>query len=416
MHILYLHQYFVPPDGSGGTRSYEIARRFVRDGHSVTLITTRAYIPGYYFTGEKGKVVEIEGIHIIALDVPYSNKFSYVRRLFSFLQFIILATWKSVQMRDVDVIYATSTPLTIAIPALIAKHWHRRPLVFEIRDLWPELPIAVGALKNTVLIWMARRLERMSYAHSDRIIALSPGMKEGIVRAGYPEKNVTVIPNGCDIDQFQVPEDAGKDFLEEHPYLKGGPLVVYAGTLGLINGVEYLVEIAAEVKKSTPTVRFLIVGDGRQRERITKKAKDLGVLNETLWIIPPISKKKIPALLSASSIATSLFIDLPEMWNNSANKFFDAIAAGRPLMINYQGWHADLLMKYGAGIVVPQHSARRAAEILEAYAMDSEKLSQSRRAASMMASSHFNRESLFSELRKVVDEIYDGSHYGTISS
>jgi glycosyltransferase involved in cell wall biosynthesis len=112
-------------------------------------------------------------------------------------------------------------------------------MVFEVRDLWPELPIAVGALKNPVLKKAAKWLELFAYKNADHVVALSPGMADGVIKSGYPPGGVHVIPNSCDIDFFQVSENKGQNFLNNHPELQGGPLVLYAGTLGLINGVGY---------------------------------------------------------------------------------------------------------------------------------------------------------------------------------
>lgn len=404
MHILYLHQYFVPPGGSGGTRSYEMARRFVKAGHKVTMVTSSAFFPKHYTFKKLVNSIEIEGIDLKVIKVPYSNKLPFSKRMRAFLKFAVIASYVVTKIRHVDVVFATSTPLTITIPAIVAKFWHRRPMVFEVRDLWPELPIAVGALKNPLLIYLAKKLEKTAYKNAKRIVALSPGMKEGVVKTGYPEERVVVIPNSCDVQLFNVPESFGKKFLMEHPYLQGGPLVTYAGTLGKINGVSYLVEIAERMLKIDPNVRFLIVGDGQERELVRKKAVESGVLEKNLWMLPPFPKKEMPYILSATTVATSLFINLREMWNNSANKFFDALAAGRPVMINYGGWQAELLKQTGAGIVVPPDDPEQAAELLYKFLCDREKLEKAKKAALKLAMNEFDRDKLAEKLRRILEE------------
>jgi len=143
----------------------------------------------------------------------------------------------SLMIREVDVVFATSTPLTVAVPGVIAKFWHRCPMVFKVRDLWPELHIAVGVLKNPLLVQAAKLLETFAYRNSERVVALSPGMKNGVVRTGFPVDKVHVIPNSCDVNTFQVPEEAAHSFLKVHSYLQGSPLITYAGAIGIINGI-----------------------------------------------------------------------------------------------------------------------------------------------------------------------------------
>lgn len=403
MHVLYLHQYFVPPDGSGGTRSYEMARRLVKAGHRVTLVTSSADFPEHYGLAGRRAVRVLDGIEIRILPVSYSNKLSHARRLAAFASFALRALLECARVRNVDVVFATSTPLTIAIPGLWAKFLHRAPMVFEVRDLWPELPIAVGALRNPVAVAAARWLERTAYRGAARIVALSPGMKEGIVRAGVPAERVSVVPNSCDVELFRAPASAGEGFLRANPHLKGSALVSYTGTLGPINGVEYLVDVAAAMLALDPSVRFLVTGDGRQREAILERARAAGVLERNFWLRPSIPKRDVPSLLSASTLPVSLFIDVPEMWHNSANKFFDALAAGRPIMINHEGWQADLLRSTGAGLVVPARDPAAAAALIRGFVSDEGRLQKARVAAAALADGEFSRDLLFEKLRTVLE-------------
>jgi glycosyltransferase involved in cell wall biosynthesis len=405
MHILYLHQYFVPPDGSGGTRSYEMARRFIIAGHRVTMITSSAFFPSTYNFEKQITKLEIDGINLQVLKLNYSNRLSFNKRILAFVSFTIRSLSAALSVKDVDIVFATSTPLTIALPAVFAKNRNKCPMIFEIRDLWPELPVAIGALRNPLLINLASKLEKWAYRNSDRIVALSPGMKDGIARSGYPGNLVTVVPNSCDVDLFRCPAEMGSKFLSKHPYLKDGPLITYAGTFGKINGVEYLVDIAVEFLKINPKVRFVLCGDGMQREKIYETAIRCGVLEKNLWIIPPIPKSEMPYLLAASTVAVALFVDLPQMWNNSANKFFDALAAGRPIMINYDGWQANLLRDTGAGLVVSPLDARDAALSLNNFISNSKRLATAREASTNLADNIFNRDKLFEILLGVFEAV-----------
>ncbi len=410
MHVLYIHQYFTPPEGSGGSRSYQMAKRLVNAGHEVTMLTTVSSATKWGGPVPDASVVRAEynGIRVIALRIPYHNRMSHSQRLRAFLAFVFGAIREGRRLHGVDVVFATSTPLTVALPGVAAKRKHRCPMVFEVRDLWPELPIAVGALRGPIAKALARRLERWAYRNSSHIVALSPGMKEGVCRTGYPESSVTVIPNCSDVEEFRVPPSAGEAFLAEHPYLRGGPLVTYAGALGPVNGVAYLADIAVQMRAHDPSTRFLIIGDGKEREAIRAHAESLGVLGSNLWLLDPLPKRAMPSVLAASAVSCSLLLDMPALTVSSPNKVFDAFAAGKPVMITYEGWLADLLREADAGIVVPRGAARGAASALHEFLSSPDKLRRAGQASARLADERFARDLLAADLRRVLEGVVTG--------
>jgi len=386
MKLIYLHQYFKTPAMNGGTYSYEMARQLVAAGHEVHIVT--ADCTGH---GRSWYETEESGIHVHWKPVAYSNHMSYKRRIRAFFQFAWTARKKAASLPG-DVVYASSSPLTIAIPGVYAARKKSIPMVFEVADLWPELPIAVGALRNPISIAAARWLERYAYRHAAEIVAFSPGMKAGIVKTGYPAERVTVIPNGCDLKLFAVAKSAGCEFRNCHEWLRHRPLVVYAGTLGVLNGVDYLARLAAEVRRRDPEVRFLIVGAGREQQKVRRAARELGVLDVNFFMHPGIPKTEMPPILSAADVAASVFIDVKEMWNNSASKVYDAMAAGRPIAINHQGWFADVIRRTGCGLVLDPHDLASAAENLVAAIRDRAWLARAGAAARRYGEEHFDRQ------------------------
>lgn len=388
---------------AGGTRSYEMARRLVDAGHEVNMVTTWREP-----TNKKNWFITKEaGIQVHWLPVPYSNHMSYSDRILAFIKFAWSSAWKAASLPG-DVVFATSTPLTIALPAIYAKYRQNIPMVFEVRDLWPELPIAVGALRNPLLCATARALEKLAYRKSAHVVALSPGMKDGIVRTGYPRNKVSVIPNSCDLDLFSVPKQYGTDFRLKYEWLGDRPLLVYTGTFGLINGVSYLVHLAEAVRNLAPEVCFLSIGDGYEYSIVADLAKKRGILNDNFYIMQAIPKKEVPSLLSAATMTSSLFIDLPEMWANSANKFFDGLAAGCPIAINYGGWQAELIKETGAGIVLPPKDITRAAQLLVSAIRNKEWLDYASAAALKLARARFDRNQLARQLESVLLSVVDG--------
>ena len=345
---------------------------------------------------------ELDGVKVLQINVSYDSKMGYLRRLAVFVWFMLVASWVAVRQRDVDVIFASSTPLTIAVPGIIASRVKGRPFVFEVRDLWPEVPVGLGVLRNRLLIALARGLEHLAYRCATHVIACSPGMKDGIVRAGVQFQKVSVIPNGCDNDLFDVPAEVGFDFVRQHPFLRGRPLVVYTGAFGKVNGLDYLVRLAERVRGLDERVAFVLIGSGPEREGLVSLARELGVLNRNLWIMQEIPRKDLPGVLSAATIMVSTVIPNSVMWNNSANKFFDSLAAGRPIAINHGGWLADLLNESGAGIVLPQDDVGKAGEGLVQFLRSKDDLERARRAARSLACERFDRNQLVSQLECVL--------------
>lgn len=398
MRVTYLHQYFNTPRDVGGARSYEMARRLVSWGHEVHMITSQrdpdSARQGWLQTDEAG-------VNVHWLPVPYANTMSYQHRMWAFFKFALGAARKAAAL-PADVVFATSTPLTIALPAVYAARRQNIPMIFEVRDLWPELPIAVGALRGRLPITAARWLEHFAYRNSEQIVALSPGMKEGILRTGYPDERVHVIPNSADLGLFDVSKSAGESFREQFDWLQARPLVVYTGTIGLINGVDYLAHLAAVVQDMDPDVRFLVMGKGRKEGYVREVAEHLGVLNRSFFLMKPIPRAEIPKILSAADIATSLVIDVPELWANSANKLFDALASGTPVAINYKGWQAELLQETGAGLVLGVQDLADSARRLVQALGDQAWLEQAGCAARTLAQDRFSRDTLARELEDVL--------------
>ena len=399
MKIIYIHQYFNTPKMSGGTRSYELARRLVANGHEVHIITSSRD----YSSPKVSTFTKEDGINVHWLPVAYSNEFSDINRMIAFLKFAWFATTKGISLQG-DVVFATSTPLTIVLPGYLVSRKLSVPMVFEVRDLWPTLPIAIGSLKNPLLKWIAYKLERFAYFNSSRIVALSEGMKDGVVATGYDADKVTVIPNSCDLELFSGNDnvDHSSDFRLRNNIPIDATLIVYAGTFGRINGVGYLVDLASKLIDLTD-LHFLAIGGGAEFEDISELAQSLGVLNKTFHLLGSVSKEEIANVLAAADVATSLFIPLEEMEANSANKFFDALAAGRPILINYGGWQAKLLHDHDAGMQLDRDISLAADQVRQLLANPEYLVSwglNSRR----LGESQFSRNDLAKDLERVLNE------------
>ena len=362
MRIIYLHQYFCTPQMSGGTRSYEIGKRLVEAGHKVHMVTTDTS-PNANDSG--WRVEEIAGMQVHWLPVPYSNHMGFRKRVQAFSSFA-LKSRKYASRLPGDVVFATSTPLTIAIPAIHVAKKLSIPMVFEVRDLWPELPIAIGALKNPLLIHAAQWLEKRAYAKSTRIVALTSRMKRMIVQHNVPTEHVSVVPNGCDVDLFDVAESEGDAFRQQHSWLGQRPLVVYAGTMGKLNNVEYLADVAGHTMKLDADVRFAVFGGGSEEGKVRNRAEQHRVLDRSFFMMGRTPKTQMPAILSAADMCLCLANPGKiELALETPNKVFDAMAASRPISLNYGGEMTDLVVSQDMGLHLDADPAVAAASLVE---------------------------------------------------
>jgi glycosyltransferase involved in cell wall biosynthesis len=376
MRILYLHQFFVTRAGAGGTRSYEFARRFVSRGHAVRMLTA----------GEGRQ--DVEGIEVVGVSGGYSDyvsatAVSYPRRMLAFARFGLAATAAAMRGPRPDVIYATSPPLTMAVPALAAAVRWRVPLVFEVRDLWPEAPIQMGALRNPLIRRSARALERLVLGRATRIIALSPGIQRGVVATGAPAERVALVPNASDLDLFR-PAPLPERFR-----------VSYFGTMGEANDLAPVVEAA----RLLDGVDFVLMGDGKHRARLERSAPP----NVTFTGTAP-GKQGVAELAASSSACLTVFKDVPVLATNSPNKLFDTFAAGRAAIVNMDGWMRTLVEDNDAGLYVRAGDARDLAEKLawlRDHPADLERMGRNARA---LAEREFDRERLAERALAVLEE------------
>ena len=206
------------------------------------------------------------------------------------------------------------------------------------------------------------------------------------------------------MDRFDIPDGYGKEFRAQFDWLKDRPLLLYAGTLGFVNGVGYFVYLAETLLHMSDKIRCLVIGDGRETDEIRKLAAQRGVLNRNFFMLEPQPKYKIPSVFSAATITTSFVRDVPALWANSANKFFDSLAAGRPIAINHEGWQADLLRKTGAGIVLPAIDYAEAARKILNLVRDKVRLEASKKNARELAYNRFHYDSMAQQLYHIFDQ------------
>ncbi len=355
MHIAYIHQHFQTPQDKGGTRSYEMALRLIAAGHKVSMISGTMEDVGERIgiRGDSMKV-DVDGIDVHYINAPYANRMSFWERVAVFRQFAKRAQ-RVVESLKPDLIFATSTPLTVGDPARKAARTLGVPFVFEVRDLWPELPIAMGIIRNPGLKWYLRRMERRIYRAASHCIALSPGMKEGIAETGYPESRISIIPNAADLELFK-PERT----LPESEWLGDTTCCrfVFSGAHGEANGLDALIDAAVELRRRGEAgIQFVCVGFGKLKPRLIERSRREGVDDVILWH-DPVPKQQLAKMLPTFDVGLMLLKNIPAFYRGtSPNKFFDYIASGLPVLNNYPGWLAGMIEQEQFGKVTPPNDA-----------------------------------------------------------
>ena len=391
MRVLYIHQFFATRESDLGLiRSYEFSRRLIDAGHEVVMVTSSSRLPEH-FAEKLFARGDIDGIDVRSVRVDYSNYMGFRRRLGSFLKFMFGASYVATTAPRPDVVIATSTPLTVGIPGVVAAAIRRVPFVFEVRDLWPEAAIQMGALKRTgVMARLAKALERFLYRHSAAVIALSPGMARGVIEEGIPPERVHMIPNCCDLDLFAPGEKDGE--ILGRFGLEGKFVVGYAGAVGPSNAVEDQVPEAARLlaERGRDDIAFLIAGDGKSLPVLRERVEALGLTNVVLAGSMP--KRDIPRVTRTADVLMTLFADVPILATNSPNKFFDALASGRPVIVNSPGWTSEIVTEEHAGVYVPAGDGTALAGAIEVFADDRARTAEYGANARRLAEDRYGRD------------------------
>ena len=392
MNILYFHQHFSTPSGSTGIRSYEMAQRLLKHGHQVTMVC------GSYGGGETGLTLDfikgrregvVDGIHIIEFDLAYSNADGLIKRAGTFLKFALKSIGIALTHKY-DVVFATTTPLTAGIPGIFARWLRGKLFVFEVRDLWPELPKEMGVITNPLVLAAMSALEWCSYRSAHRCIGLSPGIVEGIKKRGVKASKVEIVPNGCDLTIFAD---------NVHPWRPDGVtdtdlMAVFTGTHGQANGLDAALNAAVELKKrGRHDIKLVLVGQGKLKESLQARAKKEGLDNVIFH--PPVNKSKLAELMKGADIGLQLLANIPAFYyGTSPNKFFDYISAGLPVLNNYPGWLAGMINDNNCGYAIEPDNAQAFADALINAADNKELLPEMGDNALALAKRDFNRHNL----------------------
>ena len=349
MKVIYFAEHFTTPKLGGAVRPYQMAERLIANGHQVIMVCGGDRKMFNLPETDKKSIYrgDVDGIDVIQISLPYSNNDSVGKRAVTFLKFAHKAMGIALR-EDYDLLFATSTPLTDGLPGIVAKWLRRKKFVFEVRDLWPELPKSLG-MKNPFLLWGMSVLEKRSYHAADACIGLSPGICEGIKRRSQKGKRIIMVPNGCDLDLFSPSTEKPSVI----PGVKSTDTVaVFTGAHGIANGLDAVLDMAAVLKtRGRDDVKLVFVGEGKMKSHLVERSKCEGLDN--CIFLGQMPKKELNEVMKRADIGLMVLANIPAFYyGTSPNKFFDYIASGLPIVNNYPGWLADMINENKCGIAV----------------------------------------------------------------
>lgn len=398
MKIVYIHQYFMTPEEDGATRSYWFARKLTERGHQVTMITATNKI----HHREPGTVM-IEGIKVVYVKNEYDNYFSRFQKIKSFLKFTRASIKAAMKEKGVDLVFATSTPLTIGLVALYLRFRKGWRYIFEVRDLWPEFPIQIGAVRNRMLIRGLKAFEKRIYRKSEFVIALSPGMEEGVKAAGTPAAKVCVIPNMSKPDLF-YPRKKSEEMMRKFSLDPAKFHIVHFGSMGVANGLDYVIETARILKQRKVTdVDFVFLGYGATEPLLKKMCADYGLDNVSF--LGPHNLYETSDIVNCCDASVTCFKNLPILYTNSPNKLFDSLSAGKPVIVNSAGWTKKLVEENDCGFYAdPENPDDFASKILK-YKEDRACLQRWGKNARQLSEQVFDKAILSERFAGIVEKV-----------
>jgi glycosyltransferase involved in cell wall biosynthesis len=395
MKILLLNQAFVSPDEPGHTRHFEMAQYLKQHGHELIIVASDMnYQTGQRVVEHRGLSVEqnLDGVRVMRSYIFPALHRSYFWRIISFFSFMFSSVLVSLRVKDADIIMGTTPPIFQAVSAWCVAFLRRKPFLLEVRDLWPEFGISMGVLKNPVLIFLARWLEKFLYARADHILVNSPAYVDYLLGKRVPGNKITYIPYGTDVDMFAPNVDGSS--VREKFNVQDKFVVLYAGALGQANDI-YTILRAAERLRADTKIRFVIFGDGKERANLQAEAAKKNLSNVIFAGVCP--KKEMPGVIAASDVCLAILQDIPMFRTTYPNKVFDYMAAGRATVLVIDGVIRAILEESRGGVFVqPGNDEQLANSILE-LSRNPQRVKQMGISAREYLAKNFNRRDKLAE-------------------
>lgn len=403
MHLLLTHQAFVSPDEPGGTRHYELTKNLVQNGHSVTIIASNiSYLTGKSVVKNQGLFVKenLEGINLLRAYTYSALHRNFIWRVVSFISFMISSFLTAITVKNVDVVMGTSPPIFQAFSTWLLAALKRKPFILEIRDLWPEFAINMGVLKNRILISMSRWLEKFLYLRATHFIVNSPAYRDYLISKGVNKNRIAFISNGVDLNMFKEKID-GKAF--RHKWQLGDDfLITYTGALGMANDIPVILR-AADRLRDIPDIKFLLVGDGKEKRNLEKLVDELKLKN--VIFTGSVPKLEMPEVIAASDICIATLQNIPMFKTTYPNKVFDYMASAKPTILAIDGVIREVIESSGGGIFVPPGDDKSLAQAINYFRNNPEMRKKMGLSARSYVTKHFDRKTHARQFKELLENI-----------
>lgn len=363
MKILFLSHYFPPEINAPASRTFEHCREWARAGHKVTVVTCAPNHPrGNVYEGYRNSLYSREtrdGIDIVRLWTFLSANEGFLLRTLNYLSYMFACILAAPWLPKTDVVVSTSPQFFNGLAGYFLSRAKRAPWVLEIRDLWPESIVAVGAISNELVIKGLRWLEHFAYRKADCIVPVTDAFAAYMRASGVTPEKIFVIKNGVELGLFK--RDTLGDSMRSRLGLEGKTVAAYFGTHGMAHHLETIFE-AAQLVKDDPRIFFVLVGDGAERARLLDLKQQMGLSNVLMLDQQP--KEAMPELWAMSNVSLVLLRNTDLFKTVIPSKIFEAMGMAKPIILGVLGESKDLVLEAGGGIPIePENAVELAAAV-----------------------------------------------------
>jgi glycosyltransferase involved in cell wall biosynthesis len=398
MKIVYFYQYFSTSEGAWGTRVYEFTKEWVKQGHEVTVVSS-VYAKSDLKAKKRVSDQVIEGVHVKVINVLIDNRQSALKRIWTFVQYAAISSWYALTLKA-DVVIASSGPITVGIPGLIAKWFRGRKLVFEARDLWPEGAVKMGVIKNPVVVKLSYWFEKVCYRNSSAIIGLSPGIQQDI-QSRFPKANVHSVTNAANISLFSTPQNY-PGALPAHSY------ALYFGNIGQVNHSEYLIDAARILRQAgRKDIYILLIGEGQLKAQLRARVKHENLENVLFLDLMP--KSSLVGYIQHALASVIPLKPIPVFDTSSPNKLFESMAAGVPVIQTTQGWIKEFMDEHKTGFTVDGHHPEQLADLLVMLKDHPERATETGARGTVVAKKFFDKDYLAEKMLQVLKTVHESA-------
>lgn len=408
MNILYLTQVFELENEFGSDRHSFHCKKFKEAGHQVTVITSnlhyRTSVPKYKTKRLRPVKINHQGMDIYYVYSPQNVIGNYRKRILYYISYFIFSLFLLRKLKKVDMVYAVSSPLTVALLGYLMSKKLRAKLYLEIADVWPDVFIELGYLKNKWVIFFLRKMEILSYNHAHYILTLTRGVMENIQGKIGKKNKIFLIPNGVDDELFSLKKEtcADVDRLKNKLNLKNKFVCLYIGAHSAYNALDTIVE-AARLLNESPEIIFVLIGSGDKKTELQQLAKEYNLRN--ILFLPPVSRKESPTWLQIADIFLLLNLKGEFYKMNLQNKFFDYLASSKPIIFAGMGETAEIISESKSGKVIEAENAQEMAKaILELKSLPENERMRMGANGRTYVLTHYERNKIFERLISLIDD------------